>query len=199
MTVSGEPPERQREHVERRNMASVSTVREHSAARRFFMPLLHVAWLSYLLATPLLALMISIDIDFGGRWMCDPRPVGSLLVVHDRNGDPICQFEIHSIMLLWTVFAAIVSAAPIFGVYLRRHLTRNRRLDTARDSVAQERLWRAFYINTGICVAFAAAVGRGWPLSFVILPGAALVVYAFRFWRTTRRNGTTRQLDGIGH
>jgi len=192
MTVSGEPPDRQRERVEGRNMASTSNIENHSTARRFFTPLLHVTWLSYLLATPLLAWMISIDIDFGGRWMCDPRPVGSLLVVHDRNGDPICQFEIDSMLLLWTVFAAIVSAAPIFGVYLRRHLARHRQLDTVGDSAAQERLWRAFYVSTGICVAFAAAVGRGWPLSFIFLPGAALVVYAFRFWRTTRPNGTTR-------
>lgn len=166
----------------------------HLSARQFFTPLLHVALFSYLLATPVLALTISIDIDFGGRWMCDPRPVGTMGVVHDRDGVPICQFEVLAVTLFWTFYAAIVSPVPIFGVYVRRHLTRVRQLASTADSVAQEQTWRRFYLNIGVCVLFAAVmgggwllVGGGWPLSFLVLPGAALAMYVYRCWREVQQ------------
>ncbi len=187
MAASGAPPTGLPEGTAGGHSAATPRTPIHSGARRFFAPLLRVAWISYVLAIPLLGLMISIDIDFGGRWMCDPRPVGTLGVIHDRSGAPICQLEFLNVLLFWTLFAAIVSVVPIFAVYLRHVSRRMRRLGAEGDGEAQDRLSRRFFIDIGLCVLFAAAVGRGWPLSFVILPGAALAIYAYRFWRAARR------------
>ncbi len=186
MAASVTPPTRLPEGTAIGHSGATPGTPIHSGARLFFAPLLHVAWISYVLAAPLLALMISIDIDFGGRWMCDPRPVGTFGVIHDRGGEPICRLEFHNMLLFWTVFAAIVSAVPIFAVYLRHVSKRMRRLGTEGDGDAQDRLSRRFFIDIGLCVLFAAAVGRGWPLSFIILPGTALAIYAYRFWRAAR-------------
>lgn len=156
--------------------------------RPFLVPVLVVAFLSYLLAMPILVVLISIDIDFGGRWMCDPRPVGVLGTVYDRDGVPICQFEIIGVLLVWSLFAAVVSLVPMFGVYLFRHLRRIRQLRSTTGRMAKVRLWRAFFLNIGLCVLFAAAVGRGWVLSLLILPGVALAMYSYRYWRALQQD-----------
>lgn len=158
--------------------------------RDFFTPVLHVASLCYFLALPILAVLISIDIDFGGRWMCDPRPVGALGTVYDHSGNPICQFEVSGVLLFWTLCAAAVSPIPMSGVYLWRHVKRIRYLRSAADRTAKVRLWRAFFLNIALCILFAAVAGRGWVLSVLLLPGAVLAVYIYRFVRAVQKNET---------
>ena len=89
-------------------------------------PLLRIVLLCYLLALPFMAFMISTDIGFNGRWMCNPRPVGSLGTVFDSSGDLVCQFQVARVLLFWTMFAAFVSPLPILGQILCRHFQRRR-------------------------------------------------------------------------
>ena len=89
-------------------------------------PLLRVVLLCYLLALPFMAFMISTDVGFNGRWMCNPRPVGSLGTVFDRSGGLVCQFQVARVLLFWTMFAAFVSPLPILGQILYGHIQRRR-------------------------------------------------------------------------
>lgn len=115
--------------------------------------------------------------------MCEPYPVNAFGVFHDRSGTPICRIEVDKVLFFWTFFAATASFIPIFGLYLVRRLRSRFGRDVVAGKAMRYRLWRDFAIDTVLCVSVAAIVGRGWPMSFVLLPGLALAVYAYRFFR----------------
>lgn len=126
MTADGLRSFQPENRSEPRGKGRYSSEPEYQGKRPIFGPLLNIALLCFVLALPFLAMLISIDIDFGGRWMCDPRPVGGLGTVYDRDGISVCQFQIAQVLFFWLAIAVTVSPLPVLGFVVRGKIRRRR-------------------------------------------------------------------------
>lgn len=171
MTVGGQQIPEHRERSDTRSGNHYSGVPESPTRQSRLWSLTGVSLACVVLAVPFLAMLISIDLDFGGRWMCAPRPVGGFGAVYDGDGVFVCQFQVARVFGFWIVMAAIVSPLPVSG-YVIYERNQRRRVPKGAVNVGNVSVLSATTVSTGVLGAISTAA-----VLVVIFGGYTLVTF----------------------
>lgn len=128
----------------------------------FFRAVLICAGASVILATPLIGFSVLVDLDHGGDEICMQYNTAGLGWWIEEDGKPLCKFMAGRFLFFWSAIALYLSPISILGFYFHRHALWLREFGPDTESPTDAPLRHRFFLNVGVCILLAFAVGGAW-------------------------------------